>query len=89
MGLTRLIPSGSSGKPARSAGKCIVCGGEYKRPQLIVRALEWDFEQEQEAGHKVCVHCSPHVADQTVVRYTMDIDDWSWRWLQHLDDGVL
>jgi hypothetical protein len=88
MDLQKLIPQGSTGKPAKSGGMCLICDQEKPKSQMLVRALYWDYDAEEERGYKVCVCCSPYVGDPVVERHSLDIDDWDWRWLNHLDDDV-
>ncbi len=83
-----LVPSGSTAIPARSGGTCIICGEKKSASQLLLRRVHWDYEEERHVGFKVCVECSPHVSDETVDRYSREIDDWSYRELQHLDGEV-
>ena len=88
MDLQKLIPQGSTGKPARSGGRCLVCGEEKPKSQMIVRALYWSYDYDQETGYKVCTFCSPHVSDVTVERYSLDYEEWDWRWKMNLDPGI-
>lgn len=85
--LTKYRPEGSEALPAKSGGRCIVCDREFGKPFMLLRALYLD-DDGKVRGHKVCYHCSPHVADLTVQRYVMDLDDWEYNWLASLDGRI-
>ena len=88
MDMQKLLPEGSTGKPAKSGGRCLICDQEKPKSQMVMRALYWDHEADEERGYKVCVQCSPHVSDLTVERDAIPYEEWPWRWKMNLDPNV-
>ena len=82
--IRRFLPEGGTGCWSEYDGVCLSCGLEKKKEVLLYRDLMLDDDGNPK-GPKVCRLCSPHISDETVYRYTQDMDGWDARWLNHLD----
>lgn len=85
--LRRLIPMGSTGCWSKYGGECLSCGLQRPASRMLNRYLFVD-EDGEIRGPKVCRGCSPHIADDTVYKFTLEIEDWQDRWLRHLDSNA-
>ncbi len=81
------VPARSTGMWARSGGTCVVCGDRFPKCRMLMRLLDKDRDGKV-AGPKVCKFCSPHISDEVLYRYTMDMSDWQERWFLPLDSNT-